>query len=603
MYTTETIELYLLGKLSEADKQTFEQELANNPVLQQEVASYQQIIECVKYNDFVKEMGKAHQTYINTKGKGGWSSSLMTWGSIALLSVLLGVAGYQYQKHQSNEGDKQITETPTEIVEASSSKLETSNDSTSLSHTVALKKISEVMVIADSATVDTSVHADNSEAIIDEIAELEPYKRQHKKAQKFMIVPDREVTIETKNGVKIKIPKNAFVGNPKEVQLEVEEYLELPDMILADLTTLTDDGKQLETGGMIHAKATNPVTGKELTLQKNIEISFPKDGNNNNGFLPFIGQKNNEEEIEWVLEDIEEDDLFEESIVALPLEEVKKTILTKDIYQVNELGVVPTYDRGALGRYLKNGLGNVKENVRVDVSFVLDEKGLPVDLKIKKTGEFSKAKIRTKGSSLTRTEKKILKLMEDMSVIWSPGQLDGDYVKTYINLPIDISPEGVFLRNLVGGSVVSPNSKKFKGKYIPKQQQKKEIEAQLTEGKTFTEQGADYYVFTLSSLGWINCDRFLNTNGKKYTFSVKNDENARLRLVFKNYKSILPANRGKQFQNVLENQEVSLIGIYKEGDVFKVAKTEFKTNQGFIPQLNYRAVDQQGLIQFANDLE
>ena len=41
--------------------------------------------------------------------------------------------------------------------------------------------------------------------------------------------------------------------------------------------------------------------------------------------------------------------------------------------------------------------------------------------------------------------------------------------------------------------------------------------------KTFTEQGADYYVFNLSSLGWINCDRFLNTKGKKYTFSVKND--------------------------------------------------------------------------------
>lgn len=81
------------------------------------------------------------------------------------------------------------------------------------------------------------------------------------------------------------------------------------------------------------------------------------------------------------------------------------------------------------------------------------------------------------------------------------------------------------------------------------------------------ERGGEYqegYIMKLSSLGWINCDRFYNTE-KPTNLIVKADsiEKTFVALVFKDIKSVLPgyefANHSVEFKAIPSGQEVSVL--------------------------------------------
>ena len=113
------------------------------------------------------------------------------------------------------------------------------------------------------------------------------------------------VTMRCKEGTILTIPAGAFEyqdGTPlpadAPVQVEVEEFYELYDILMAGLTTHGPDGV-LETGGMLHVSATSFGRPLRMVSGKSIQLVFPSDPKKTEGMELYHGVEQ-ESAVEWV---------------------------------------------------------------------------------------------------------------------------------------------------------------------------------------------------------------------------------------------------------------------------------------------------------------
>jgi hypothetical protein len=237
----ENIEKYLLGKLSDEDKNKFDAEIAKDEQLKQQVENQRLVIKAIKRKHLKIDIKKV-------SGKGG--SNL--WLKIGGLIVVLVTAIFYYTNttDQSNVVLSEVQQVVAEDYQFNGLK-------TWVTPTV----------------------------------------------QRFSINAAEGTTIEGENGTLIIVPSNAFLDKDGhivkgEVDFELVEALTLDDMILYNLTT-TADGKVLETGGMFYTNATT--NGKALIVNPDrplyIEIPTiePKEG-----MMAFKGEITEEGNINWI---------------------------------------------------------------------------------------------------------------------------------------------------------------------------------------------------------------------------------------------------------------------------------------------------------------
>lgn len=135
--------------------------------------------------------------------------------------------------------------------------------------------------------------------------------------QNFEIDNTKPVTLEMKAGTQIFIPQNSFVdinGKPVEgkVTIEVVEAFKLSDFITSGLTTLSDD-KLLLSNGMLFIDATADGNSLQLQEGKELTISMPTMGNiSKQGFQMFTGNGTN-----WQVDSAMSE---EDYLIPLPLE-------------------------------------------------------------------------------------------------------------------------------------------------------------------------------------------------------------------------------------------------------------------------------------------
>ena len=102
---------------------------------------------------------------------------------------------------------------------------------------------------------------------------LDLFKKLTPVAQIFVIDPTQDTLLNGRQGTQILIKAHSFFlrGGSKHspVKLALRTYYNYTDMLLANLTT-TSNHKLLETGGMLHLKATQ--NGQEIRLKSNREI-------------------------------------------------------------------------------------------------------------------------------------------------------------------------------------------------------------------------------------------------------------------------------------------------------------------------------------------
>lgn len=118
----------------------------------------------------------------------------------------------------------------------------------------------------------------------------------------FTIKINQDTVIETKGGIIITIPANAFLNKKAlvigEIELELKEALTPFDIMKAGLST-TSDGKLLETGGMFYINARQDGINLSIDQKKGVYVSVPN-FNPKKEMMLFEGKRMENGQINWV---------------------------------------------------------------------------------------------------------------------------------------------------------------------------------------------------------------------------------------------------------------------------------------------------------------
>ncbi len=366
-----------------------------------------------------------------------------------------------------------------------------------------------------------------------------------KKSQFFTIKTDVETTVKGAEGTTLTIPADCFQtkeGNilRGSVQLELKEFQKTSDMILANLVT-ESDGKLLETGGMIYLNATDK-DGNVLKIKqgKDIKITLPHAPNSEDKQL-FYGNLQTNGRINWTL--------------AKP----SVDSFTTPIYTIVEKAPEFIEGQASLFKYLQNSITYPKLARMQRI-----EGTVYVSFTVLQNGQIARVRIlRGIGGGCNEVAMNIVKQMPR----WKPGLTQGMPVPVTYTLPVKFTLNDNSLRP--SDSLIS-----FNGYSLKDSIENEEIQ------KYDEIQNAQNYIMRTQNLGWINCDRFLNLqNTQKTDFVVWNNKpDTEIRLVFKNFRSIMSAWSGDekkaQFIGVPVGQPVYIVATSPDSGKYNVSVTE-----------------------------
>ncbi|HYV90747.1 MAG TPA: energy transducer TonB [Chitinophagales bacterium] len=358
------------------------------------------------------------------------------------------------------------------------------------------------------------------------------YQKLQAETQSFSIDASRDTVIYCREGTSIAIKSHSFISLKTgaeisgSVNIRVQEYYCLSDMVLADLSTISN-GQLLESAGMIHISAMYLNEECVLIPGKTFEIGFPY--KERNGEMQLFYGKWDKETVNW---QVEKKSLSEEvPMVFLYVEQMPEypggMKALKNFFHKNLK--YPPMARAS-------GIGG-----RVVVQFVVEKDGSVTDVKLVMSSDPEL------DSAALAAVRKLPK--------WKPGKLEDQPVRVYYRLPITFET----------GKMDSLFAERFEKIYSDSSIQKA------------PEEIINRYLFSATQFGWINCDRFWNAGGSKVNFTVEGlDAATDLKIVFHSAKSFMSGTRNNNcmvFSNVPENEEVTLIALkYLDGKPFLAMK-------------------------------
>ncbi|MCB9226491.1 MAG: OmpA family protein [Chitinophagales bacterium] len=380
--------------------------------------------------------------------------------------------------------------------------------------------------------------------------------------QCFTINNEKDTIIVGKEGTEIFFPAKAFAN--KKVEIKLQEFYKLLDVISANLTT-TSNGLPLETSGMINVEAY--ANNKTLTLQKDIEIKFNKLGNNED-YTVFYGETDSKTmQQNWVSPLNNNNEVIEPENELLDYFAYgKNSVCTTsgDIHQelteywnkfcqevdVYDLEIASCYNNARISATVDTN-GIIK-----DIKTNFKEKNTACDLYFKE-----------------RIAKYFPKAFETKNKNY----------ESYINISFDID-----IKNNSGTAKI-------------KEQKKDEN----FDNTYYTNYTTNKIIMNSARLGYINCDRYLR-NSSLISFPVAISNNANVRMVVKEYKSyfsgISTTGSGYQFNNIPENKDVILIATVIKNDKILLAIEETKTSKATFSNFNFKEVSKDQLQEAMENL-
>ncbi len=487
----------------------------------------------------------------------------LTIGSI-VLSLVAGVIFWVNSDHknekaivQNNEFLPIPTDTiairPTVIIDKEMAPSAANEDST--------------LKISSTETSSASIQKDTKMLVSD------IYKHFEKQPQKFSIQANRDTIIVCKEGTAIKIKANSFVSEKTgneisgNVQIAVKEYYKISDIILSNLST-TSDNKILETGGMLHIAAKSDNENCIIKQDHNIEIGFPY-LNKKDDMALFNGEWINDK-INWRAAGTFTSTNSEvPSKLMIADDEVVLTSMPKeDVFVVVE--EMPEFPGGinALRKYIKDNtqypFSALKDKIegKVYVNFIVDKFGSVNNFQIAR--------------GLNNVLDKAAIYLVSQLPTWKPGKQRGEAVSVSYTVPVNfILKDSVFTDEEIRHSKeheekikdikvnyqtsnYNTNNKNFKNDF------EKKIKDDNFQKTTVSE--VNRYVFSTSLLGWINCDRFVESKTLKTNYSILIDEPEKtvVNVIFHRFKAIVPGSTKSNriiFKDVPMREKITIVAI------------------------------------------
>ncbi|MGE0634971.1 MAG: hypothetical protein AB7P01_00915 [Bacteroidia bacterium] len=389
----------------------------------------------------------------------------------------------------------------------------------------------------------------------------------------FEINGAADTLIKGAKGTALFIPADVFqfadgTAPAGKVSIDLKECYSLSEMIAENLSTTSGD-KLLQTGGMI--KLTASADGKELVVKegKALVISFPKNNNKDTMDL-FYEVKDTAGNSTWVpdyeisnMPPIGTDTL---APMGDALEGADLTDLPEDVYDykfwfsaTNFFSTIKLKGSNRLMMDFINDALNASPDMARD--FYKNRPYSCYNFSIDKTGKMKDFTYVDKclwypylADSMMERSKKY-KSLHVQKVLESVPPLDTESDKS---IEIDYNTNDYLIAIQVTREI---NKKRFNEKY------KDQFAEYKNKAVQKLDKGAlEYYTFSVVKLGWINCDRFWDTQDEKINFVVNTPDikNTKVMIVFSDINSIMNgyAEGGKMmFSNVPLNRKIKVIGI------------------------------------------
>lgn len=546
------INAYLRKLLSQGEVLAFDKRLQTDAEFNAIYKEHLVILNGIRRIELSEEIKEARQSYVRTK----WLKYLGFSIGILFVSILV------FSLIRKSQNAEILNPTENNTVEFVSDSTKTAIVNVVEHNIDTISKEKEAIVKETSKTGNVIVSkkeaVDNSPEY-NLIAFLKPYKKQ---SQKRKVNTEKSASIIFKEGTKILIPANAFLdaktGKPVigKIDLEVKEFYKLSDILMANLTTKSND-KILETGGMLYIDAT--LNGSELKLkpEKSINIVFKNSGKER--MQLFYGEEL-DNRINWKLN--EELESIEVNEVTIEVEEVKDYLIGS--FNVRE---IPTYN-GCEDQDKDCTIKEITKFIsrKFNTEIISGRKRIRIIIKVDETGKVTQVLTSNLDSILKEELNRVLMALPQMI----PAKNNGKPIASQLLFPIVLSDgidELIVTNSLTGTIIANP---KF---------------------------GRDEDGSTLNSpkLGWINCDRFVNSRKKKikYKLKIKDSEGANVKMIFKSISSVLPSKKSNgeySFGDIPIDEDVILLAIKKKGNQLFLGIKEVKTKAISEIDLNFKEV-------------
>jgi len=336
--------------------------------------------------------------------------------------------------------------------------------------------------------------------------------------EEFLISTQRDTVIKGKKGVLVYIPGDAFeTKSNSKVKIQLEEYLSISDMLFACLTT-TSNGKLLETNGMINIKASIDNTELKLKPNKEIIVHFPKKNKTKEMHLFYGEQKEND--INWQKDNT---DLFVNKIKLIVVGSIGGSVSSNG--EKPRIAMLQDSSKYQFAyEYFENNFNYDPKSYDDKFNRYLANNRIRINFKISKNGKAEEIRIEKPSPD---------KSQEPIS--------DKNFERDVINFISNELPlmKYVYQPRLQNSFVVRTDTIRV-SRYMNNKEYVKSFEKKYMKGNTFKEEELDYYIFAVSKLGWINCDRFPDIKSPKTNFIVTIDTTYKTeaRIILTDFKSI-----------------------------------------------------------------
>lgn len=360
-----------------------------------------------------------------------------------------------------------------------------------------------------------------------------PTKKEKKKSelqlssaiQSFNINTARDTTIFGENRTRIFIPAHTFVdkkGNEitEEVAITLKECYKPIDIIKEKLSTVCNH-RLLETEGMIYVEARHKNEKLQVKKGASIIVHFPKKEPNDKAEF-FYGQKDAEGIVSW--------------------REAKEKLIE---YELNGYGI---------SYYEKYAIAGRRDNFPYALQNIKLNQELLMEMFNKKASLIAKYSFRPKQSieveAINSQDKNMVKKIKSACEAYFAENKTNNY-KDIDSFFVVYSAIPTFTKNLSSNTAYKSS---FKTKYYN------------TTIKDMEEAELNFYIFEANELGWINCDRFIESQEKRVDFVVETAEDfdGQVNVIFTDMKcamaGIKKGNR-YEFKNVPKNRTVKIVAM------------------------------------------
>lgn len=376
--------------------------------------------------------------------------------------------------------------------------------------------------------------------------------------QTFFLDGVKSKQIEGKNGTVCLFPDSAFIrpdgtfatGN---IKIELLECYDLKNILAAQLST-TSKNDLIETAGMINVVATENGKALRIAPGKNYTLQFPRQEKND--FVLFTGERSPQGIMDWTLiEDSSKPVELRSSQTNVIAELDKTPFKNSDFIEIRH-----SYMRKHLGKItlddhfrwkLQNGqnfseyyLSNFNPSLEMVQDFHSNNLSCEITFKVNADGEVIQSYISK--TSYTDWDQSLLQFVQSLPAL-----------RVDLVMPTYVYDHDIKLEFARGMKSVTQS---FVDGY-------RKMNNYKNEGQLANVNSTDlnYYIFNVSELGWINCDRFTNEE-TLVDFKVKTSDvdSCKMSLIFDDMNSIvagIPDGEYVVFNDVPNNKKVRIFAL------------------------------------------